>query len=101
MKPSADRPWVVRAALLGVLALVVLGAELPEIHDHDTGTPGLYSEDCLLARLAVPSWGLPALAPPTVPQPEALPDPGPPLASASPSAMARWASAPRAPPATA
>jgi hypothetical protein len=100
MKPPADRPWL-RAALLGVLALVVLGADLPEIHEHGANTPGLYNQDCPLARLAVPNWGLPALAPPTVPQPEALPNPGPPLASASPSATARWAFAPRAPPATA
>jgi hypothetical protein len=78
MNPLADRPWSVRAALLGFLALVVLSAELPELHNHDAGTPGLYSEDCLLARLALPSWGLPALAPPTLPQPDALPDPDPP-----------------------
>jgi hypothetical protein len=100
MKSPADRPWWVRAALLGLLALVVVGVELPEIHDH-TGTPGLYSEDCPLARLALPSWGLPALASPTIPQPDALPDPGPPPTVASPSAAGRWAFAPRAPPATA
>jgi hypothetical protein len=90
-----------RAALLAVLALVVLGAELPEIHEHGANTLGLYNEDCPLARLAVPSWGLPALAPPSLPQPDALPDPGPPLACASSSAAARWALAPRAPPTTA
>jgi hypothetical protein len=101
MKPPADRPWVVRAALLSALALVVLGAELPEIHAHSANTPGLYNEDCPLARLAVPSWGLPALAPPTVPQPEALPDPRPRLAFASPSATVLWAFSSRAPPATA
>ena len=101
MKPPADRPWWVRAALPILVALVVLGVELPELHNHDAGTPGLYSEDCLLARLAVPSWGLPAVAPPALPEPEALPDSGPPPTVASPSAEARWASAPRAPPATA
>jgi hypothetical protein len=100
MKPPADRPWFVRATLLGVLALVVLGAELPEIHEHGGSTPGLYNEDCPLARLAVPSWGMPALAPPTLPQPEVLPDPGLPPTIAAPSAAARWAFAPRAPPAT-
>jgi hypothetical protein len=100
MNPLADRPWSVRAALLGFLALVVLSAELPELHNHDAGTPGLYSEDCLLARLALPSWGLPALAPPTLPQPDALPDPDPPRTVASPSGAVRSAFAPRAPPAT-
>jgi hypothetical protein len=100
MKSHADRPWWVRAALLGLLALVVVGVELPEIHDH-TGNPGLYSEDCPLARLALPSWGLPALASPTVPQPDALPDPGPLPPVASPSTAGRGAFAPRAPPATA
>jgi hypothetical protein len=101
MKRSADRPWLVRAALLGVLAVVLLGAELPEIHEHAAGTPGLYNEDCPLARLALPSWGLPALAPPDLPEPDPLPDPGSPRAVASPSTAARWACAPRAPPATA
>jgi hypothetical protein len=100
MNPLADRPWSVRAALLGLLAFVVLSAELPELHNHDAGTPGLYSEDCLLARLALPSWGLPALAPPTFPQPDALPDPDPPRTVASPSWAVRSAFAPRAPPAT-
>ena len=105
MRPSADRPWWVRreaAALsLGLLALVVLGVEIPEVHDHAAGTPGLYSEDCPLARLALPCWGLPGLALPTVPQPDALPDPGPPPAVALADATDRWAFAPRAPPATA
>jgi hypothetical protein len=100
MKFSGARPWLVRA-LLGALALVVLGTELPEIHAHGTSTPGLYSEDCLLARLALPSWGLPAIAPPTVPQPDALPNPGPSPTVVVPATTDRWASAPRAPPATA
>jgi hypothetical protein len=101
MTRLAGRPWLVRAALLGLLALVVLGAELPEIHEHGVGTSGLYNEDCPLARLAVPSWGLPALTPPTLPQPDALPDPGPARAFGAPSAPVRGAFAPRAPPATA
>jgi hypothetical protein len=100
MSLPADRPWPVRAAFLGLLALVVLGAELPEIHEHSAGTPGLYSEDCPLARLALPSWGLPTIVPPTAPQPDVLPEPGPPPAVALPAAAARWALAPRAPPAT-
>jgi hypothetical protein len=94
MKSSGVRRWWVRA-LLGALALVVLGTELPEIHEHGTSTPGLYSEDCLLARLALPSWGLPAIAPPTVPQPDALPNPGPSPTVVAPSATDRWASSPR------
>jgi hypothetical protein len=101
MSPRGGRPWLARAARLGLLALVVLGAELPEIHEHGVSTPGLYNEDCPLARLAVPSWGLPALTPPTLPQPDALPDPGPALAFASPSTAVPRAFAPRAPPATA
>ena len=101
MKHPADRPWLVRAALLALLALVVFSTEIPEIHNHDAGTPGLYSEDCPLARLAIPSWGLPALARPILFRPEAFPDPGPPRADTSPSEAARCPFAPRAPPATA
>ena len=98
MNSLADRPGLVRVALLGLLALVVLGADLPEIHDHAAGAPGLYNEDCPLVRLALPTWGLPALAEPTLPRPDPLPDTGPPPALAWPSATVRWAYAPRAPP---
>jgi hypothetical protein len=97
MKHPADRPSPVRAALLLLVALVLLGTDIPEIHDHHAGIPGLYNEECPLARLAVPSWVLPALAPPILLQPEALSDPGPPRTVASLSAAGGCPFAPRAP----
>ena len=52
--------------------LAVLGGEIPEIHAHDDGTPGLYNEECPLARLAVRGWGLAAPAPDTLSQPDPI-----------------------------
>jgi hypothetical protein len=89
-----------RVALLGFLVLAVLGAELPDVHAHQAETPGFYNEECPLARLAVPGWGLPALVPDTLPQPGPVSDPAPPLALVQPAGPARPAFAPRAPPAT-
>lgn len=92
-------PWLRdgrAAALVGlILALLVVG-DLPVVHDH--GAPGLYNDECPLARLATmsprasvsqdpdPSW-LPCM-------PEAVPT-APPvvLALFSPASFA-----PRAPP---
>jgi len=46
-------PCVRAAALVGlILALLVVG-DLPVVHDH--GAPGLYNEECPLARLATTS----------------------------------------------
>jgi len=88
-----------RVALLGLLALAVLGADLPNVHAHDAETPGFYNEECPLARLAVPAWGLPALVRDTPPQPEPVSDPA---AAPTPADLpaAPWtAFAARAPPA--
>jgi hypothetical protein len=62
MRPSLQldcrrrSPWVRNgraAALVGlILALLVVG-DLPAVHDH--GGPGLYNEECPLARLATTS----------------------------------------------
>jgi hypothetical protein len=89
-----------RVALLGFLVLAVLGAELPEVHVHQAETPGFYNEECPLARLAVPGWGLPALVPDTLLQPDPVSGPAPPPALVQPAGQARFAFAPRAPPAT-
>ena len=88
-----------RAALLGFLVLAVLGTDLPDVHVHSAETPGLYNEECPLARLAVPVWGLPALVPETVLEPDRVADPAPPPALALPARATRTAFAPRAPPA--
>ena len=86
------------AALLALLALAVIGAEIPDVHAHDGETPGLYNEECPLARLAVPGWGLPALAPDTLPQPDPVSDPAAAPAPADRPAAPRTAFAARAPP---
>jgi hypothetical protein len=91
---------VVRAAFLGLLALVLLGAEIPEVHDHAGATPGLYNEDCPLGRLATPSWGLAAAVMSPLPQPDPACEPAPPPIPAEPSAAAAPAFAARAPPVT-
>ncbi len=78
MRLFADRSGLVRAAFLGLLLVVLTGAEIPEVHDHDAGIPGLYNEECPLARLAVPRWGIPIVAADILAQP----DPAPALAAA-------------------
>ena len=89
-----------RVLLLGFLVLAVLGGEIPEIHAHDDGTPGLYNEECPLVRLAVPGWGLAAFAPGGLFRPDLV------AVSASPSTPVELTRpsgspfAPRAPPAT-
>jgi hypothetical protein len=97
MRPLADRLGLVRATLLGLLLVVLIGAEIPEVHDHDASTAGLYNEECPLARLAVPSWGIPIVAADILAQP----DPVPALAAApvpDQPATPRTGFAPRAPP---
>jgi hypothetical protein len=89
-----------RAALLGFLVLAVLGTDLPDVHVHSAETPGLYNEECPLARLAVPGWSLPALAREALPQPDPASDPASPARLVQPERPARSAFAPRAPPAT-
>jgi hypothetical protein len=88
------------AALLGFLVLAVLATELPDVHDHAAETPGFYNEECPLARLAVPAWGLPALARETLPQPELICDPAVSPTLVEPVRPALSAFAPRAPPTT-
>jgi hypothetical protein len=78
MRLFGHRAGLLRATLLGLLLVVLLGAEIPEVHDHDASTPGLYNEECPLARLAVPGWGLPPVAANLLSQP----DPAPALAVA-------------------
>ena len=95
-----DRSVVVRAALLGLLAIVLLAAEIPEVHDHAGTTPGLYNEDCPLGRLATLSWALAAEASDPLPQPDPACEPAPPPIPAEPCAAAPPAFAPRAPPVT-
>jgi hypothetical protein len=51
---SGRRRWVWPALLLAALVL----GDLPEVHDHDA--PGLYNEECPLARLAAPLPGVSA-----------------------------------------
>ena len=58
-----------RAALLALLLVAVVGADLPDVHVHDASSASLYNEACPLARLAVPAWGLPALVAETLPGP--------------------------------
>jgi hypothetical protein len=100
MKSFAVRSGPLRAALLGLLASILLGTGIPEIHNHNANTAGFYSEQCPLARLAVPGWGLTAVAPDPLTQPDAIPALDLPPASAEPSAL-RPAFAPRAPPSVA
>jgi hypothetical protein len=42
--------------LVGLLLAVFVLSDLPEVHDHDA--PGLYNEECPLARLAAPAPGV-------------------------------------------
>jgi hypothetical protein len=35
-----------------VVALAVFAVDLPVVHDHETGNPGIFDEDCPLERLA-------------------------------------------------
>src|SRR4029077_5047926 len=73
-RPHNVRSWRVGALVALVLALLA-ASDLPVVHDHEA--PGLYNEECPLARLATtspqvsasPSPGLflPARAPEAVP----------------------------------
>ena len=67
LKLLADRSGWLRATLLVLLLAVFLGAEIPEVHDHHADTPGLYNEECPLARLAVLTWGIPVVAADSIP----------------------------------
>jgi hypothetical protein len=87
-----------RVVLLGLLGLAVLGTELPDVHTHDAETPGFYNQECPLARLGVPGWGLPALARETLPQPDPHTDPASPRAYAQAARATQSPFAPRAPP---
>jgi hypothetical protein len=89
-----------RGALLALLLLALLGADLPDVHTHDGSTPGVYNEECPLARLALPAWALPATAPENLAQPGPVPDPAVTVALFAPAPPLRAAFAPRAPPAT-
>jgi hypothetical protein len=100
MSLLGDRSVVVRAAFLALLALVLLGAEIPEVHDHAGATPGLYNEDCPLGRLATPSWGVAAEASDPLPQPDPACEPATPSIPLEPSAAVAPAFAARAPPVT-
>ena len=95
-----DRSVVVRAAFLGLLAVVLLAADIPEVHDHAGATPGLYNEDCPLGRLATSSWGLAAKASDPLPQPAPACEPATPSIPLEPSAAVPPAFAARAPPVT-
>jgi hypothetical protein len=88
-----------RLGLAPLLALTLLAANAPPVHTHEDGTPGLYDEECQLARLAVPPRGLPPSAIDTAPVLLTTPDERPsaepgPLPAAFPAAFG-----PRAPPA--
>jgi hypothetical protein len=80
MRPIARAvPW-----LAVVLALVLVGTELPVVHAHGGRTAGLYNEECSLERLAtapaaaVLGDALDAGAPlPALPVPPAPGDPAP------------------------
>ena len=87
-------------ALVVFLVLVVLGADLPNAHSHDAGTPGLYNEQCLLVRLAVPTWSVPALTPAALTHTDAVSDLVPPTVFVESARPARAGFSPRAPPAT-
>lgn len=100
MKRLADRSGWLRATLLGLLLVVFLGAEIPEVHDHDADIAGLYNEECPLARLAVPAWGVPAVAADTLSQPDPAPDPAAAPSPVDLPAALRTGFAPRAPPAS-
>jgi hypothetical protein len=46
------RGMTVRGAFSVLLALLVVGAEVPALHHHQSRDPALYDEECPLARLA-------------------------------------------------
>jgi hypothetical protein len=100
MKLFGDRAGWLRATLLGLLLLVFLGAEIPELHDHEAGTPGLYNEECPLARLAVSAWGVPVVAADTLLRPDPALDPAAVPSSVDLPAPPRTVFAARAPPAS-
>jgi hypothetical protein len=89
-----------RLALLGFLVLAVLGGDLPNAHSHDADIPGLYNEECPLARLAVPTWSVPALTPTALPHTDAISHLVSPTAFAGPARAVCSVCSPRAPPAT-
>ncbi len=63
---GCDRPaWRVAGLLALLLGLLVLGT-LPVVHDHDA--PGVYDEECLLARLASGGARAPFSVPPETPR---------------------------------
>jgi hypothetical protein len=92
-------PRTRRLTLLALLlGLALFAVDLPELHQHDGATAGLFDEDCPFERLAS--------APPGAPLPHRL-DPGPLLsppsplflgAAPSPARIVRPASGARAPP---
>ena len=98
---AVQLPGPLRAALLGLLASILLGTGGPGDSRQRFNTAGFYSEQCPLARLAVPGWGLTAVAPDPLTQPDAIPALDLPPASAEPSQALRPAFAPRAPPSVA
>jgi len=64
-----------RSALLIFLLLALVGADAPAIHSHDATSPGIYNEECPLARLAVPAWARLAAAPEPIIQLAPVPSP--------------------------
>ena len=50
-------PTPARSALALLVALVILGVQAPEVHEHDGLTPGFYNEQCNLERLAAGTGG--------------------------------------------
>src|SRR5262245_51316112 len=73
-RPAGVRCWRVGALVTLVLALLA-ASDLPVVHDHDA--PGLYNEECPLARLAT-----------TSPRLSASLDPAPFLPARAPEAVA-------------
>jgi hypothetical protein len=90
------RDWQAGALVGLILALLIVG-DLPVVHDHDA--PGLYDEDCPLARLGAVGPRASLALRPDLNLPAPAPEPAPVLTRALPSVVSPASFDPRAPPA--
>lgn len=91
------RNWRAGTVVGFILALLIVG-DLPVVHDHDA--PGLYDEDCPLARLGAVGPRASLASGPDLSPPACAPEAGSVVPRALPSVVSPASFDPRAPPLT-
>jgi hypothetical protein len=92
MKPAAP------TVLALVVVLAVLASDLEVVHDHASTEPGLYNEECPLARLATGAGTVVLSDPPAAAGPLPARDTALPATGVAPPEVEAWSDAPRGPP---